>query len=278
MDRAIDLVRPYAGEITLRGDTDFTLSAELDRWQGQGIKFIFGMDAHPKVVTLAQALPESAWKPLKRRPPYQIATEPRRKPKRVKEALVRSKAYLNKKLVGESVAQFDYQPHKCRRAYRLVVVRKNIRVQKGEVTLAEEVKYFFYLTNHTRYDAEAIVGLAHERCDQENVIEQLKNGVNAMRMPVDNLLEQRGLHAHERLGLESESLVRLAHAPSRTGRGSGPDGIPALFTCHRVAARPDRAQWPADHLPDPGLQRLVKGFVSGLGTAASDDACLNAVR
>src|SRR6201981_967123 len=29
IDRAIELVRPYAGEITLRGDTDFTLSAEL---------------------------------------------------------------------------------------------------------------------------------------------------------------------------------------------------------------------------------------------------------
>lgn len=28
----------------------------------------------------------------------------------------------------------------------------------------------------------------NQRCDQENVIEQLKNGVNAMRMPVDNLL------------------------------------------------------------------------------------------
>lgn len=131
--------------------------------EGQGIKFIFGLDAHPKVVALAQALPECAWKPLKRRPRYQIASQPRRKPKRVKEALVRSKGYLNKKLVGESVAQFDYQPHKCRRAYRLVVVRKNIRVQKGEVTLSDEVKYFFYLTNHTRYDAEAIVGLAHER-------------------------------------------------------------------------------------------------------------------
>jgi hypothetical protein len=30
-DRAIDLVGPHAGEITLRRDTDFTLSAELDR-------------------------------------------------------------------------------------------------------------------------------------------------------------------------------------------------------------------------------------------------------
>jgi hypothetical protein len=31
IDRAIDLVGPHVGEITLRGDTDFTLSAELDR-------------------------------------------------------------------------------------------------------------------------------------------------------------------------------------------------------------------------------------------------------
>ena len=37
IDRAIELVRPRAGEITLRGDTDFTLSAELDRWDSQGL-------------------------------------------------------------------------------------------------------------------------------------------------------------------------------------------------------------------------------------------------
>jgi hypothetical protein len=35
---------------------------------------------------------------------------------------------------------------------------------------------------------EEIVGLANGRADQENVIEQLKNGVNAMRMPVNDLL------------------------------------------------------------------------------------------
>ena len=77
IDRAIELVRPRAGEITLRGDTDFTLSAELDRWDSQGIKFIFGMDAHPKVVQLAESLPETTWKPLERLARYEIATEPR---------------------------------------------------------------------------------------------------------------------------------------------------------------------------------------------------------
>ena len=71
-----------------------------------------------------------------------------------------------------------------------MVLRKNVSVQKGEQVLFEEVKYFFYLTNHapSRYGAETIVALANGRCDQENVVEQLKNGVNAMRMPVHDLL------------------------------------------------------------------------------------------
>jgi hypothetical protein len=105
IERAIELVRPHAGEITLRGDTDFTLTAELDRWDSQGIKFLFGMDAHQKVVQLAEALPERAWKPLERLARYEIATEARAKPLRVKEAIVRFKGYLNKKLLGESVAR-----------------------------------------------------------------------------------------------------------------------------------------------------------------------------
>jgi hypothetical protein len=95
---------------------------------------------------------------------------------------------MNKKLMGENLAEFDYQPHKCGRKYPLVVVRKNISVQKGELVLFEDVKYFFYITNHTDYRAEQIVALANERCEQENVIEQLKNGVNAMPMPVDDLI------------------------------------------------------------------------------------------
>jgi tRNA 2-selenouridine synthase SelU len=49
---------------------------------------------------------------------------------------------------------------------------------------------FFYITNRTDYAQEQIVSLANGRCNQENVIEQLKNGVNAMRMPVDDLLSK----------------------------------------------------------------------------------------
>ena len=188
IERAIKVVSPHAGAITLRGDTDFTLTGELDRWNEAGIGFIFGMDAHKKVVGLAEELPEEAWKQLSRLPRHEIATRPRCKPERVKEAVVRFKGYPNKKLVGESVAEIQYRPNKCKQSYRLIIVRKNISVQKGERALFDEIRYFFYITNREDYTAEQIVSLANGRCNQENVIEQLKNGVNAMRMPVDDLL------------------------------------------------------------------------------------------
>jgi Transposase DDE domain group 1 len=188
IDRAIDLVKPVAGQVTLRGDTDFTHTAQLDRWDEQGVKFILGLDAHVKAVQLAEGLSEQAWRPLERFPKYEILTEPRARRDRVKEQIVVEKGYENRKLLAEDISEMKYQPHRCQQEYRLVIVRKNISVQKGERVLFDEIRYFFYLSNRWDLSREAIVSLAHERCDQENVIEQLKNGVNAMRMPVDDLV------------------------------------------------------------------------------------------
>ncbi len=112
IDRAIGLVSQVAGRVTVRGDTDFSHTAQLDRWNEQGARFILGFDANPKLVALAEGLAPSAW---------------------------------------------------------------------------QRVRYFFYITNRPDKTAK-IVGLANGRCDQENVIEQMKNGVNAMRMPVNDLL------------------------------------------------------------------------------------------
>jgi len=188
IDRAVAWVRPVAGTVTIRGDTDFTHTEHLDRWDADGVKFILGMDAHPKVVGLAEALPETAWQALERLPKYTILTEPRAKGVRHKEQLVIERGYENLKLVGESVAELEYRPTKCQRAYRLVIVRKNLSVQRGEQVLWDDIRYFFYITNRRELKVPKVVGLANGRCNQENVIEQLKNGVNAMRMPVQDLV------------------------------------------------------------------------------------------
>jgi hypothetical protein len=187
IERAIALVKPHAGRITLRGDTDFSHTAELDRWDGQGVNFILGLNAHPKAVALAQGLSAQAWSPLKRLPKYEILTEPRTKPPRVKQQIVREKGYQNLVLVGEEVSDMTYQPVKCQGSYRLVILRKNLSVQRGERELFEDIRYFFYLTNRWDLSLAEVVGLANGRCDQENVVAELKHGVNAMRMPVDDL-------------------------------------------------------------------------------------------
>lgn len=187
IDRAIALVKPHAGQLTLRGDTDFSHTKHLDRWDKQGVKFILGLDCHAKVKKLAEELPPEAWTRLERLPPYEIHTQPRTRPDRFKEAIVRERGFKNVVLLGEDVAHLDYRPEACEKTYRLVIVRKNLSVQRGERELFEDVRYFFYLTNRTELDDPAVVGLANGRCDQENVVAQLKHGVNAMRMPVDDL-------------------------------------------------------------------------------------------
>jgi len=86
------------------------------------------------------------------------------------------------------VAEFDYRPVKCKKTYRVVVLRKNLTIEKGDLALFDDIRYFFYITNDGLMTPQEVVYFSNERCDHENDIEQLKNGVNAMRMPVDDLV------------------------------------------------------------------------------------------
>lgn len=175
-------------KILLRGDTDFSQTAHLDRWTDDPrVNFVFGMDAMPNLKDLAENQPESTWKPFERRSKPQPKTAPRQKPENVKEQVVKENGYENKRLQSEQVSEIKYQPVKCRKPYRLVMIRKNISVSKGESVLFDDIEYRFYLTNDVTQSATAIVHSAHARCQQENVIEQLKNQVRALTAPVDNL-------------------------------------------------------------------------------------------
>jgi hypothetical protein len=174
--------------LTFRGDTDFSQTGHLDRWDADGVRFVFGYDARANVIGCADALPARAWTPLVRRPSYIVQTEPRQKPVNVKAATIVAREFKNLRLEAEAVAEFPYQPTACATPYRMVVVRKNISVEQGEHRLFDQIRYFFYLTNDDDTAAAEVVFLANDRCNQENVIDQLKHGVGATRMPVDTLL------------------------------------------------------------------------------------------
>jgi hypothetical protein len=174
--------------ITFRGDTDFSQTRHLDRWTADGVRFVFGYDARATVVAGADALPAGAWTPLVRRGPAPVQTEPRQRPVNVQAATIVARGFKNLRLEAEAVAEFPYRPTACTQPYRMVVVRKNISVERGEHRLFDEVRYFFYLTNDHDTPAAEVVFLANDRCNQENLIDQLKHGVGAARMPVDTLL------------------------------------------------------------------------------------------
>jgi hypothetical protein len=189
LDKAAVLCRRVGfRKIRFRGDTDFSQTQYLDGWDEQDISFVFGISAMPNLVITAENLPETAWKDLIRQPKYDIKTEPRARPDNVKEQIIKERGYKNIRLQSEHVAEIEYKPVKCRKSYRVVILKKNLSVEKGEAVLFDDIRYFFYITNDHKATRAEVIADSNKRCNQENLIEQLKNGVHAMRMPVDDLV------------------------------------------------------------------------------------------
>ena len=188
-DRAAAVCR-RAGfrKIRFRGDTDFTQSEHLDRWDAEGTKFVFGIDAMDNLYQLAENLPKNAWKVLHRRVKYEVQTQPRQRPENVKQQVVEARQFEDIRLAKEYVAEFHYRPTLCKKTYRVVVVWKDLEVYKGQQKLFDKDRCFFYISNDEELSAEEIVFQANARCNQENLLQQLKSGVRSLTAPVDDLL------------------------------------------------------------------------------------------
>jgi Transposase DDE domain group 1 len=189
VDRALTVCwRGGFQQVLLRGDTKFSQTEHLDRWNADPrVRFLFGYEALPNLKELAAELPERAWQPLQRPLRYTVKTQPRQRPDNVKEGIVVQREFENIKLRSEQVAEFNYRPTACQETYRMVVVRKNLSVEQGERVLFDRIVYFFYITNDWVNEADEIVFSANDRGNQENLLAQLAGGVRALRAPVDKL-------------------------------------------------------------------------------------------
>ena len=156
------------------------------------------------------------------------------------------RGYKNIATVGEDVTEFSYRPRNCKRDYRVVALRKDLKVT-GQGVLFNEFRYFFYITNDRRLTADQVVAEARHRCDQENLIAQLKASPGPAR-PGQHPRRQPGLHDHGRSGLDPQGLDRPAVArpsplgrhPQRAAPPSAGHGVPHLRRrCHQHPL-PDR--------------------------------------
>ena len=215
-DRSIDLCR-RAGfrEVRLRGDTDFSQCRHLDRWHDDNVQFVFGFDAIPKLVELAENLEKTAWKQRHRK--QRIAVKRRARRPNYKEQVVVAKEYTNKRLEKEFVAEFDYQPGACQHTYRMVVLKKQVAVTKGTQKLFDDSPYFFYITNipGTQLTAADIVGESNKRCDQENIVSQGKQ-MGALAAPVHSTLSNGAYMVMATLAWNLKCWLALSLKPSGT--------------------------------------------------------------
>ena len=153
----------------------------------------------------------------------------------------------------------------CQKAYRVVVVRKNLSVEKGEHQLFEDVRYHFYITNLTAESSADIVLMANDRGQQENLIAQLKHGTHALKMPVGNLV---GLYGDGGPGLEPQGLAGfgparnprpLAGTPPRPETPTPEHGVQDVPQYPDPCALSDPPHRPADGLPPLVLESLAGG-------------------
>ena len=191
LDPAVEVVRD-AGfrRVRLRGDGHFSLTDDFDYWTESNVEFVFGLPAHGKLVGVADGIEEDVWRSLRRKGRATGACRRGARKPRVKKRIIEERGYKNLELEKEEYAEFAYRPTKCSRDYRVVALRKTINVKQGQALLLPEVRYHFYITNvrKSELSARQVIREANDRCNQENLIEQTKNGVHAMRMPCDTLL------------------------------------------------------------------------------------------
>lgn len=187
-DRAIALCRGAGWkDILLRGDTAFSQTAYIDGWDDDGVRFVFGYDAVKAMVGRAEAVESDEYAELVRKADEVFAGKPRAKQPRVKDQIIQEREYRNMRLEREDVADFEHKPSKAKRAYRFVVLRKTIVEERGQLCLGETYRYFFYITNDRTMTCEQVVSEANGRCNQENLIDQLKNQVRALHAPLNTL-------------------------------------------------------------------------------------------
>ena len=185
IDKSIALVQACFKEVWLTGDTAFYLTKGLDKWDDQGVRFVFGCKNFPGLEEMFEGV--SGWKRLKRPAPYSVKTTSRRKRHNHKDRVIHKRNFKQQTQSREYVTEMEYTPTHCKRSYRMVALKKIIKVTQGQLELFDQQRYFFYITNDRNLSTAEVVYQSNDRCDHENDIQQLKNGVHALRMPASDL-------------------------------------------------------------------------------------------
>ena len=186
IDRAIDLVADGFEKVWLRGDTDFSLTEHLTAGTSGCASCSATTPRQPDRASRGLApkglADAGAAGPLSRQ---DRAAPSSGKCQRADHPAARLQESASGKRTGGRVR---LSAHSLSEDLPHGGGSEESQCRKRRDPLFDEIRYFFYITNDRTLTPQQVVLFANQRCNQENVIAQLKNGVNALRMPTDNLV------------------------------------------------------------------------------------------
>jgi hypothetical protein len=176
-------------QVIVRGDSAFSKQAIFDACDEAGHFFAMVSPAQQNFGDLFEALPGAAWQPYRAQQTggKQPLCRRRRGPNR-RRRIARARNKRDLKLTKQWIAEVPYQPTRSAQTYRLIARYQEIE-EREQGELFTFTRFRYVLSNlPASVSAEEVVDLTYQRCDQENLIEQLQHGVAGMRMPTGGLL------------------------------------------------------------------------------------------
>jgi len=190
LDRVMDLVCVRFREVVVRGDSKFFNQKIFDVVEKHGQKFAVVSPSFKNLIARADEIPEDEWKRFRARKRHQPCEEANRRHKRANHRAARVDVHDKRDLALKKqwVAEFEYTPKRSKSTYRIIVRRQKITERRVGGELFDLWRYRFAISNIRNRSATEILHLTYKRCDQEKTIEQLQNGLAAMRMPTGSAI------------------------------------------------------------------------------------------
>jgi hypothetical protein len=191
LDETLSRLKGRFAKVLVRADSDFDRRDVREACEAAGVCFAFVAREATNRLAWAEAIPESAWKPFRTRAHREQQARrarpgfcPRRKKRNRRRRRARERGYTDLQLVRQWVAEIPWTPPGSTKTYRMILRRQLIE-ESNQEHLFDFYRYRYVVTNlPTSWSAEEVIDATYQRCDQENVIEQMGSGVALWRMPV----------------------------------------------------------------------------------------------
>jgi hypothetical protein len=192
LDQTLPRVKGRFAQVLVRADSDFDRRDVREACEAEGAFFAFVAREASNRLSWAEGIPESAWKPFRTRAHRDRQArharpgfEGRRKKRNRRRRRARARGYTDLKLARQWVAEIPWTPPGSEKTYRMILRRQRIEQSEGQKYLFDFYRYRYVVTNlPASWSAEEVIDATYQRCDQENVIEQMGSGVALWRMPV----------------------------------------------------------------------------------------------